>query len=340
MGVVHSVKSAAPSTSALLKRLQKVERGVLGFDKRLKSALGLTFSDSRGRRTLASTQGLLVSEPFQAAAFGAEVLGEQAGENQAAWGSAERVLWEDLPVDALWREVCHRLVQSFGAAPLPTGLWTIVFEPRVGAEFLELVAQAAAADAVQHGRSFLAGRKNSFVASREVTILDDGRLPKGLGTSRWDDEGCPTQRTTVIEKGALRQFLYDAETAKRDGVASTGNASRTGLAGPPSPGPSNFYLARGKASRRRLLESTPRAFIVREVIGMHTADTVSGDFSVGAAGVLWESGKVRRAVKGVTLAGNLLDLLKKTDAVANDLAWQGTVGAPSFRIPRMAIGGA
>ncbi len=333
-------RESAPSTGELLKRLKKMEAQILGFDQRLQKALTLSFHETRGQRAVASTRGVDVAEPYTAASFGVELLGEQDGEPQSAWGSADRARWRDLPVDPIWRDACRRLVDSFGAAPLPTGLWTVVFEPRVGTEFLELFAQASAADAVQRGRSFLAGRKGDQVGSKAVTIVDDARLPFGLGTSRWDAEGSPTGRTTLVARGALRQYLYDAETSRRDRVPNTGNASRAGISGPPSPGPSNFFLARGAMSRRRLLETTPRAFLVRDVIGMHTADTVSGDFSVGAAGVLWEGGAVRRAVKGVTLAGNLLDLWKKVDAVADDLTWQGGFGAPTFRVPRMAVGGA
>ena len=123
-------------------------------------------------------------------------------------------------------------------------------------------------------------------------------------------------------------------------TVSTGNASKSERNTPPSPGVSNFYLAGGELSREALYQTTSRAFVVRDVIGMHTADCVSGEFSVGASGFLWEKGKPGRAVRGVTLSGNLLDLFAGVDAVANDLTWQGTMGAPTFRVKGLSVGGA
>lgn len=203
----------------------------------------------------------------------------------------------------------------------------------------EFLSEAVTGDAVAKGRSFLAGPLGRRVGSDHVALVDDGRRPGAVASSLWDDEGVPTGRTAVVDRGVLRSWLHDSASAARAGAVSTGNAVRDGWSSAPSPGPSNFFLAPGRGAARALLSATPRAFIVRDLIGLHTADAVSGDFSVGASGVLWEGGRVRRAVKGVTLAGNLLGLLKKIDAVASDLSWQGAFGSPTFRVSGLSIGG-
>ncbi len=329
----------ASSASSLQHRLAALEKKLLRSDRRVARALSLSFQESRGGYAVVSTTGVAAAEPFGSVSFGLELLGESQGETQVSWASAESTRWSRLNEEMTAASARRRLLDSFGAAPLRSGAWPVVFDSRVGVDFLEFLSQAVAADAVQRGRSCLKSRGGQPVASERVTVVDDGRWKGGLGAGLWDAEGVPTRRTTVIGDGVFRSCLYDTETAAREGRESTGNAVRAGVSDPPSPGATNFYLAPGPVSAARLLAETPRAFIVRDVIGMHTADPVSGDFSVGAAGVLWENGKVRRAVKSVTLAGNLLDLLAKVDAVADDLFWQGAFGAPAFRVKELSVGG-
>lgn len=327
------------SVPVLERRLARLEKNLLKSDRRLRRALSLSFSESRGQWAVVSTRGVGVAEPFGSVSFGLELLGESGKDTQVAWGSCEKTWWDRLDVPGTVADIRQRLLDSFGAEPLATGPWPVIFEPRVGVDLWELLSQAAVGDAVQKGRSFLATKAGKTVGSSRVTIRDDGRLAGGLATGPADAEGVPTQTTPVIEAGVLRGFLHDTESAARAGTVSTGNAERSGFAAPPGPGTTNFYLAPGRGSARQLLTETPRAFIVRDLIGMHTADSVSGEFSVGAAGVLWEKGRVRRAVKGVTLAGNLLDLMAKIDAVADDLTWQGSYGSPTFRVTGLSIGG-
>lgn len=327
------------SVPVLERRLSRLEKTLLKSDRRLRRALSLSFSESRGQWAVVSTRGVGVAEPFGSVSFGLELLGESGKDTQVAWGSCEKTRWDRLDVAGIVADVRQRLLDSFGAEPLSTGQWPVIFEPRVGVDLWELLSQAVVGDAVQKGRSFLATKSGKTVGSNRVTVRDDGRLAGGLATGPTDAEGVPTQTTPVIEAGVLRGFLHDTESAARAGTASTGNAGRSGFASPPGPGTTNFYLAPGRGSARQLLTETPRAFLVRDLIGMHTADPVSGEFSVGAAGVLWEKGRVRRAVKGVTLAGNLLDLMAKIDAVADDLSWQGAIGSPTFRVTGLSIGG-
>jgi PmbA protein len=251
----------------------------------------------------------------------------------------ERRRWEDLDPGAVLADARARLLSSFGAEPLPSGRWPVILSPRVGVDFVGLTGEAVLGDAVFLGRSILHGRLGRRVGSPLVSLWDDGRRPGGVASRRWDAEGAPTRRTGVVRNGVLRAFLYDGLSARRAGARSTGNAVRTGRSAPPAPGITNFFLAPGRLSRRALYAGTPRAFVVWDVIGMHTADAASGDFSVGASGALWEKGRIRRAVRGVTLAGNLLDLWAGVDAVADDLTWPGAVGAPTFRVKELSLGG-
>lgn len=324
---------------ALLHRLRKLERRVLAGDRRIKKALSLSFHEASGVQAIVNTRGIAVAEPWSAVSFSAEILGASGRETETCWGSAESPTWSQLNPEAVVDDVRARLLTSFGARPLRSGAWPVIFTPRVGVDLVELFSQAVLADAVQKGRSCLAGRLTKKVGSSLVNLVDDGTLAGGIATGQWDDEGVPKQRTVVVEGGILRSYLHDTATACRAKGESTGNASRPGRDSPPSPGASNFYFLPGLDSRDSLYRSTPRAFVVRDVIGMHTADPVSGDFSVGASGFLLGKGKPGRAVRGVTLSGNLLDLFSHVDAVADDLTWQGAFGSPTFRVKELSVGG-
>jgi len=323
----------------LQKRLAGLEKKLLAKDRRLKKALKLSVSESLDTKAVVNSQGVAVAESSTGVSFSAEVMGQQKGEVQVGWAYAQKRFWKDLDMDAVMAQARDRVLLAFGAGPLPSGNWPVIVDPWVGVEFLDLISDALTAEAVQRGRSFFAGLKGQPVASRLVTLLDDGRLPKGLATATYDDEGRPTQTTTLIDGGTLREFFYDTASAAREGRESTGHAMRPGIAGPPSAEPTNFYMKPGHVSRDRLIAGTTRAFLLQDVLGMHTADAVSGDFSVGASGLLVERGRVVRAVKGVTLAGNILDLLKHVDAVASDLTWHGSAGAPTFRVSALSVGG-
>ena len=330
---------ASISPKLIIQRLKDLERRALAGDRRLKKALHLSFHETSGVHAIVNSEGVAAAEPWSAVSFSVELLGASGNETETCWGSDEKRRWSDLNPEAVVDDARERLLTSFGARPLRSGKWPVILTPRVGVEFLDLVSQAVMGDAVHNGRSYLSNQMGKKVAASGVTLVDDGTLPGGMATGRWDDEGVPRQRTVVVNRGTLGGFLHDTTSAGRAKVSSTGNASRPGRDAPPSPGTTNFYLAAGAPPRETLYQSTPRAFVVRDVIGMHTADPVSGDFSVGASGILWGRGKPVRAVRGVTLSGNLAGLLSNVDAVANDLTWQGSFGAPTFRVKALSVGG-
>ena len=131
---------------------------------------------------------------------------------------------------------------------------------------------------------------------------------------------------------------YDTYTALKDGTVSTGNACRAGFKSSPASGTSNFYIEKGSWPRQKLLNETTGLYLY-EAMGLHMADPISGDFSVGAIGCWLEKGEFKSGVRGVTLAGNLLDLLKDIDAVSDDLTFFGSTGSPTFRVRELNVSG-
>ncbi|MGB9793241.1 MAG: metallopeptidase TldD-related protein, partial [Thermacetogeniaceae bacterium] len=213
------------------------------------------------------------------------------------------------------------------------------FDPYVVTNFLGLIASTLLADAVQKGRSLFAGRIGQRVASEGVTIVDDGTLPGGLMSSPFDGEGVPSQKTILIANGELLGFLHNSYTGRREGVPSTGNAKRASFKSPPEVGITNFYLAPGEKNPQEIIEKTEKGFYVTEVMGMHTANPVSGDFSVGAAGIWIENGELTIPVRGMVIAGNILELLMNVDMVGSDLRFFIGTGAPTIRVAGLTVSG-
>ena len=173
-----------------------------------------------------------------------------------------------------------------------------------------------------------------------ATVRDaQGALAGGLASAPFDGEGVATARTVLIERGVLRGFVHNVYTARKGGTKSTGNGIRASFKSTPEVGMTNFYLAPGSKRREELIADVEDGFYVTEVMGLHTANPVSGDFSVGAAGLWTSKGEMAGPVRGVAIAGNLKDLLARVDGVADDLRWFGGKGAPTVRIRDIAVSG-
>ncbi|HWP35309.1 MAG TPA: metallopeptidase TldD-related protein, partial [Thermodesulfobacteriota bacterium] len=226
-----------------------------------------------------------------------------------------------------------------GARKIATTEAAVVFEPEAAASLLRSVAAAVDGRAVYRGASFLAGRLGERVASPLVTVVDDGRLPGGLGSRPFDAEGTPTSRTVVIEEGILCAYLLDSYSARKLGLAPTGHASR-GPGEPPHPAPTNFLLWPGPDAPppEAILRSTPRGLYVTELSGFGV-NLATGDYSRGAFGFWIEGGELAYPVAEVTIAGNLGRMLLDIDAVGRDLALRSAVAAPTLRVARMTIAG-
>jgi PmbA protein len=172
-----------------------------------------------------------------------------------------------------------------------------------------------------------------------LRIRDDGTLAEGMATSPFDGEGVASRNNHLVENGVLLGFLYDSYCGRKDGCSSTGNAARGGVKGLPHMGVTNFFIENGPTPAIDLLRGIAAGVLLTDVIGMHTANPISGDFSVGASGFLIENGKAVRPIKGIAISGNILDIFKAVDGVGNDLRFYGSVGSPSLLIKEMDVSG-
>jgi PmbA protein len=183
----------------------------------------------------------------------------------------------------------------------------------------------------------LVGKLGEKIASTQLTVIDDGRLTGALGSRPFDSDGLPTRRTVVIENGALKSYLLNTYTARKLGLKSTGNAARS-LSSPPSITCNNLFIAPGQYSPAEILASVKNGFYVTDLIGFGV-NQVTGDYSLGAAGIWIENGELTYPVEEVTIASNLKDMLQQIEMIGNDLDLRDRIAAPTLKIEKMTVSG-
>ncbi|MBI5554622.1 MAG: TldD/PmbA family protein [Elusimicrobia bacterium] len=322
-----------------LHMMRRLEKEALAADKQISKVLAAAYTDSEFTQTIINTEGVEVH--WQETLFSAvlELKAEQDTKVQVGGESQTRRFFGDLDFEKLVNKAVFRTIRMLGAKSVPTQKIPVVFDPYVGCEFMALIAGSVSADNIQRKKSPLMGKLNTKIAASSVQIIDDGTLRRGLGSGPYDDEGFPTQRTQLVCNGVLEKILYDSYTAARDKTVSTGNASRGSFMGPPGVGVNNFYLEQGTTPREELLKSIKQGLYVMEVMGMHTADPITGNFSVGVSGLWIEHGDLTFPVQGVAMAGNILDFLQNIEGVGDDLKFYGNVGSPTIKIKEIMISG-
>jgi len=228
-------------------------------------------------------------------------------------------------------------LRRVGARKVATQKVPVVFDPMVARGIIDHVFDAVNGDAIYRHASYLAGKLGEQIAGENITIIDDGTMVGGFGSSPFDGEGVPTRRTVVVERGVLKSYLLNTYTARKLKLQTTGNAAR-GLTGNPGIGSGNFFLQPGDKSPKEILRDIPNGLYVTEFLGFGV-NLVTGDFSRGASGLWIENGELTFPVEEITVAGNLKDMLRNVSAIGNDLEFRSSIAAPTLRIDGMTIAG-
>jgi PmbA protein len=321
-----------------------VERAARERDPLVSNVEDTVYADSAGQVALANSAGFRGTyEQSQCYAYAYAFAGE--GEDRmTGMGVGVARGPESLDPDAIGHEAADRAVALHGARQPSSRRCPVVLDPYVAASFVSVIGGALSADAVQRGRSLFAGKQGEQIADSRLRLADDGLAPDGLATAPFDGEGMPQQRTPLIEDGTLREYLYDAYTGRRGDHASTGNGVRGSYRTPPSVSPTNLVVEPGEAGEEELLAAAGAGFYVMSVSGLHSGvNPISGTFSVGATGRLIAGGELADPVREVTIASDLVSMLKAVSAVGRDARWVpfgGSVNVPALLIGEMTVGGA
>ncbi|HWO18344.1 MAG TPA: TldD/PmbA family protein [Kofleriaceae bacterium] len=319
------------------------EAAARGYDKRVTNSEGATWSRVLGATAFATSGGFLGGYRGSYASLVVEPLcddttdAENPKKRNGYWWSASRFLREIEAAEAIGLEAARRTVATLGARPVETQECPIVFDPEVSRSIIGTVFSVANGAAFWRKSSYLVGKEGEVVASPLVTLVDDPLIPRAPGSRPFDGDGLPTRKNVVLDKGVLGPVLCDVYSARKLGRQSTGSAGR-GVGGNPGPTTSNLVMQAGGMKREELLRSTKRGLYVTSLMGFGF-NPVTGDFSRGAQGFWIEGGELTFPVSEVTIAASFDDILKRIDAVADDLQLRSSTAAPTFRVSHMMLAG-
>ena len=320
-------------------RALELERLTLAADSRVRRVRKAAYGESAYAVAIRNSLGIEGSYRGTSVSSSVAALAEAGGDSQMGWDYGFSPAFGGISIKEIARNAAARAAGLLGARKIPTMRCPAILDNYVATDILEVLAPAFLAENVQKGKSLLAGREGERLFAECLRISDDGILPGGMATAPFDGEGAPRRHTVLVREGVLLGYLYDCYTGRKAGRHTTGNSARGGIKGPPRSGINNFFIENGSAGTSTLAEGIDRGMLVTSVMGMHTANPISGDFSVGAAGFLIENGVVTSPVKGVAIAGNLMELFRSVEMVGNDLRFFGAVGAPSLRIASLDVSG-
>jgi PmbA protein len=317
----------------------RLEEAARGADPRVFSVRKPSFQAEDERRLIRLHTG--ETREWRATSFSlhAETGARQGEDAQSGFAAASARFLSSLDAAAVGREAAVRAVELLGAEESPSGSFPALLDARVARDVLELLAPSLLGRTHEKGKSLFQGKVGKRVFGERVDVWDDGLLRGGADTQPLDDEGSARRRTGCVRGGVLEKLLHDRASARRAGTATTGNGA-AGERSPVEPDATNLYIGAGAGgTAREMLARMGRGLWVREVMGLHTVDEISGDFSLGCSGLWIERGEVARPFTGAAVSGNLLDLLLRIEEVGGDLTFEGSVGAPSLLLGAIDFAG-
>ena len=331
---IHSIDAK----SAIAKCIAG-EKAAMGFDKRITNSDGASWGRVSGAMAFANSHGFCDGYQGSYVSFVVEPLcdDKDGKKRNGHWWTAARYVDQLEDVEAVGKEAARRTLAQLGASKIDTGDLPIVFDAEVARSIIGTIFSVANGSSFYRKSTYLVGRENTPIASDLVTIVDDPLIPKAPGSRPFDGEGLASRKNSVVEKGVLKTVLCDTYTARKLSRQSTGSASR-GVGGGPGPSTSNFIMQKGNMSVEELLKDTKDGFYVTSMMGFGF-NAVTGDFSRGASGFLIKNGKLDRPVSEVTISANFDDILKRIDAVADDLVFRTSTACPTFRVSHMTVAG-
>ncbi|MGZ5865036.1 MAG: TldD/PmbA family protein [Xanthobacteraceae bacterium] len=238
--------------------------------------------------------------------------------------------------EKIGRTAGERAVKRLNPRKVTTRKVPVVYDPRVAGSLIGHLSSAINGAAIARGTSFLKDKLGEKLFADGITIVDDPLRKRGLRSHPFDAEGVAGKARNLVEDGRLTTWILDCGTARELNMTTTGHAQR-GVSSTPSPGATNLHLVAGKPTPQQLIAEIADGFYVTDLIGMG-ANTVTGDYSRGAAGFWIEHGELTYAVSEVTIAGNLAEMFRALTP-ANDLVFRYGTNSPTVRIDELTVAG-
>jgi len=321
-----------------IEQALEAEEAAFTADARITNSEGASFGAYTGERVFANSRGFVGSYRTSSCSISTSPVAKEGDsmERDYWYSSARHYGGLEKPA-AIGKKAAERTVRRLHSRKVPTQKVPVVFDPLTARTLLGNIFEAVEGESIYRKASFLEGKLGERVASEHVTVIDDATIPALFGTSPFDDEGVPSRRTVVIDRGILLSYLLNSYTARKLGLRTTGNAAR-GITGNAGVGHGNLYLEPGSRSAEDIIRNVRSGLYVTELIGSGV-NIVTGDYSRGAAGLWIENGEFAYPVSEITIAANLQDMLMSLEYIGSDLEFRSSVSSPTLMIGEMTVSG-
>jgi PmbA protein len=317
-----------------------LERATKAADRRIRNVESSSYGDSRSVAAIANSLGVEATTRRTSCGASSVAIADDGTGPQTGYGYVAGRALADLDLGSVPRDAATRACRLLGARPIPGRRIPIILDPLVTRSVLGVLSSAFNGESVLKGRSLFASREGEQIGAPIVTVLDDPTDSRASGASTYDSEGVPTRINTLIDAGVLEGFLQNVYTGRRSGVGTTGSAVR-GYTSTPGVGVRALRLEPGAKSAEAIMAAAPEALYVQSVSGLHSGtNPISGDFSVGAEGLMVRGGDFAEPVREVTIASTLQRMLLDIAEVGADLTFlPGAVAGMTVLLGEMTVSG-
>jgi PmbA protein len=320
----------------------ELERQVRAGDERIRQVVSSDYVDGFGETAIATSRGIEVTSRQTGCYLFVHAVAGDGDDTQTGFGYSVGRAPRDLDLEAAAVDAVDRATRLLGAKKAKSAKLTVVLDRRVTATLLGILAGTLSGEEVVKGRSLFAGRIGEKVGVDELTLVDDPTNALAYGASEYDAEGLACRRNSLITGGELTGFLYDTYAARLAGVSSTGSAVRGGFRTTPGVGALALTLEPGTHDQSEIIAQVGEGFLVQSITGVHSGvNRVSGDFSVGAEGLMIRGGELAEPVREVTIASTIQRMLQHVVAIGSDIEWlPGSATGVTLAIDEVAMSGA
>lgn len=330
--------------SEKIKFMLDLETELKASDKRVKNISHNSYDEVESFRWIKNTNGLDVSDTINYCLAYAMPVVEDDSDTRTGIGYDISNDFYKLSKATISEEATQEALSMLGAKSTRSKTCPVVIKNETFAQLFSAYIGIFSAERVQKNLSAMAGKIGEIIASPELTLMDDPHLLMGMASSSFDAEGVATQKKAIIDKGVLKTYFHNLKTANKDGVPSTGNASKGSYKGTVGIAPSNLVITPGNVTFDEMISDIQEGVYVVSLQGLHAGiDTISGDFSLQCYGYAIESGKLTRPVSQITVAGNYFEMLKSIEQFSDDFKFsilsQDYTGSASVRIKALTISG-
>jgi PmbA protein len=321
----------------IIEMAKELEKKALSLDDKIKFVRGSSVETSTIRNYFVNSNKVFKQSYFTVAEASITLAAIYEEDSSMGFDFDVQSSIRNINLDRIAKNACEKALSGLNSTLLNSGRYDIILSPFASAMLLSVLSTPLSGESVYKGKSFLGDKLEKQIASKKVTLLHDPMNGSAPIMQSYDNEGINTSRFNFIEKGVLKNFAHNLYSAKKLGMKPTGNAFASSNSGIPIISTINMHLM--STSTRKNIINKEKALYITQMMGLHTADPISGRFSIQISGQLIENGEFTKSFRGMTLAGTLSELLENIEEIGSDFKYMGSIAGSTTLIKNMSIGG-